>query len=193
MPPCALCYDHTACVTMRHNLLLGAQRCIAHCAGVAKAVDLAMERLWAGTGTAPEAWRHGGSTAWLSGRRSGPSSGKQPHPAHSPEAAESDWMQAKTASTPQLGMWPAALHLTVQGDLWPPWQNGHAVSRHPGRQRRLLCVGRLRCHSLVFKGPSKSLVWLWSEIVYREARHVCATAGSTAVPAGAPVLIVDPA
>jgi hypothetical protein len=52
MPPCALCDNHRARATKRHNLLLGAQCRIAHCAGVAKAVDLAMERLWAGIGTA---------------------------------------------------------------------------------------------------------------------------------------------
>jgi hypothetical protein len=199
-----VCLARTKGVTMRHDLLLGAWRRIAHRAGVASAVEPAMERLRTGSGRASQ--ERGDMLVVLPEEGLLVTDVSVVHPAansfvqraaHQAGAAASARDAAKrrqySSGGPVAGGSFTPLSMETYGRLGRPALQflstlaaSAASSATAGSDvtPSAFMAGALRelCAALV-KG---------NDVVYREALHVYATAGGTAARAGALVPMADP-
>jgi hypothetical protein len=200
-----VCNARTKGMTMRHDLLLGAWRRIAHRAGVATAVEPAMERLRAGTGRAslergdmlvvlPDKLHEGLVVTGVS----------VVHP-----AANSFFHWAAHTAGAAASLRDASKNYKYSGggqaapSLPSPWSpTGAWAGRRCSFYKPLplllpppATAGSDVTTSSFVTGALRELgvaLVKGNEVVYREALHVYATAGGTAARVGATVPTVDP-
>jgi hypothetical protein len=199
-----VCNARTKGMTVRHDLLLGAWRRIAHPAGVATAVEPAMERLQAGTGRA--SFEHSDMLVVLPDEGLVVTDVSVVHP-----AANSFFQRAARTAGATASLRDASKFRkyggggqVAGGSFTPLSMESYGRLGRPAMQllqtltaaaASSATAGSDVTTSSFVTGALRELgvaLVKGNEVVYREALHVYATAGGTAARVGATVPTVDP-